>query len=151
MIKYIWITVAVIVAILALALKQAPKEEPIATESTDQTAAEEQAALPAVSESGNIKVSAPQPESLVSSPLLIKGQARAFESTFQIVLKDGNNKEVAKKTATYTSADPSQFGDYGELLLFDAPGTDQGTLEVFTNSAKDGTVQDLVTIPIKFK
>lgn len=153
MIKYIWITGAVIVFILALALKQAPKEAP-AVSANDVSSAEKStgtAGEPAVSESGNIKVQEPQANALVSSPLLVKGQARTFESTFQISLKDSSGKEVAKKTATYTAADPSQFGDYGELMLFDAPGTDTGTLEVFTNSAKDGAVQDLIKIPVRFK
>lgn len=152
MIKYIWITGAVIVFILALALKQAPKEAPV-TSTADSSSAENSATVgePTISESGNIKVQEPQANALVSSPLLIKGQARTFESTFQISLKDSSGKEVAKKTATYTAADPSQFGDYGELMLFDAPGTDTGTLEVFTNSAKDGSVQDLVKIPVRFK
>lgn len=152
MTKYIWITISVIVLVLILGLKQAPKEPPVVL---PDAPAENIPALesgePIVSESGNIKVTRPQPDSLASSPMLVKGQARVFESTFQMVLKDGDGKEVTKKTVTYTAEDPSQFGDFGELLLFDVPKTDTGTLEVFDNSAKDGAVQDLVTIPVKFK
>lgn len=152
MTKYIWITVGLIVLILILAFKQAPKEPPVVgSEAPTEDVATPIVGEPVVSQSGNIKVSQPQPDSLVSSPMLVKGQARAFEATFQMMLKDSDGKEIAKKTVTYTAEEPSQFGQYGELLLFDAPKTDTGTLEVFTYSAKDGSVQDLVTIPVKFK
>ena len=136
--------------ILILAWKQAPKEAPVAG---SENPAEEAPVVgePVVSQSGNIKVSQPQPESLISSPLLIKGQAKVFENTFQMVLKDADGKEVVKKTVTATAPDAGQFGDFDELLLFDNPKTDKGTLEVFDLSAKDGAVQDLVTIPVKFK
>ncbi len=150
--KYIWITGIFIVVILALAFKQAPKEPSYAPAAAGDSAdAVPAATQPVESQSGNIKVTQPRPESLAESPLLVKGQARAFEATFQILLKDADNKEIVKKTATYTAEDPGQFGDFGELLLFDTPKTDKGTLEVFTYSAKDGAVQDLVSIPVKFK
>ena len=152
MTKYIWITVGVIILVLGLALKQAPKEPPVvAPEAPAETAPAPEAGTPIVSESGNIKVTQPQPDSLVASPLLVKGQARVFESAFQIILKDSDGKEVVKKTVTAPAPDAGQFGDFGELLLFDPPKTDKGTLEVFDNSAKDGAVQDLVSIPVKFK
>ncbi|OGY92274.1 MAG: hypothetical protein A3H70_03470 [Candidatus Komeilibacteria bacterium RIFCSPLOWO2_02_FULL_48_11] len=152
MTKYIWITVCVITLILILGWKQAGKEPPVVLpEAPTEDVPVLEAGEPIVSESGNIKVTQPQPNSLVSSPMLVKGQARTFESTFQMVLKDGDGKEVTKKTVTYTAPDPSQFGDFGELLLFDTPKIDSGTLEVYSNSAKDGAVQDLVSIPVKFK
>jgi len=152
MTKYIWITIGVIALILVLGWKQAGKEPPVVIpEAPAEDVAAPVVGEPVVSESGNIKVTQPQPDSLAASPMLVKGQARVFESTFQLVLKDGDGKEVTKKTVTYTAEDPSQFGDFGELLLFDAPKTDTGTLEVFDNSAKDGSVIDLVTIPVKFK
>lgn len=152
MTKYIWITVGVIALVLILGWKQAGKEPPVVIpEAPAENIPAPESGEPVVSESGNIKVTQPQPDSLVSSPMLVKGQARVFESTFQMVLKDGDGKEVAKKTVTATAPAAGQFGDYGELLLFDAPKTDKGTLEVFDNSAKDGAVIDLVSIPVKFK
>ncbi len=150
MTKYIWITVGVIALVLILAFKQAPKE-PSFAEATEGEAATSEIGEPVVSQSGNIKVSQPQVDSLVSSPLLVKGEARVFENTFQMVLKDADGKEVVKKTATAAASDVGQFGAFGELLLFDQPKTDTGTLEVFDYSAKDGAVQDLVQIPVKFK
>ena len=136
--------------VLILAWKQAPKE-PSFAEATEGKATTTEAAEPVVSQSGNIKVSQPQSNSLVASPLLVKGQARTFEATFQMALKDADGKEVVKKTVTYGAPEGGEFGDFGELLLFDTPKTDKGTLEVFTFSAKDGAVQNLVSIPVKFK
>ena len=136
--------------VLILAWKQAPKEPPVpGTENAAEQAAA--TAEPVVSQSGNIKVSQPQSNSLVASPLLVKGQARTFEATFQMLLKDADGKEIVKKTVTYGAPEGGEFGDFGELLLFDTPKTDKGTLEVFTFSAKDGAVQNLVSIPVKFK
>lgn len=152
MTKYIWITVGLIALVLILAFKQAPKEPSFAPPGgASEGEASPETTEPIVSESSNIKVTEPRPDALVSSPLLVKGEARAFAATFQMMLKDADGKEIVKKTATYTAEEPSQFGQYGELLLFDTPKTDKGTLEVFTYSAKDGAVQDLVAIPVKFK
>lgn len=137
--------------VLILAYKQAPKEPPASAPATAGDAASSEVAKPIESQSGNIKVSQPQSDSLISSPLLVKGQARVFENTFQMVLKDADGKEVVKKTVTAAAPDAGQFGDFGELLIFDNPKTDKGTLEVFDLSAKDGSVIDLVKIPVKFK
>ena len=86
MTKYIWITVCVITLILILGWKQAGKEPPVVLpEAPTEDVPVLEAGEPIVSESGNIKVTQPQPNSLVSSPMLVKGQARTFESTFQMV------------------------------------------------------------------
>lgn len=162
MTKYIWITAIVIIFVLILAFKQAPREPAVSRPQSSQPGQEEGTVQdevapvleadgePLASESGNIKVDKPRAGTAVSSPLLVKGEARTFESTFQIRLKDSGGKIIKEKTATYQASDTGQFGAFGELLIFDKPETDTGTLEVFSLSAKDGTEIDKITIPLKF-
>ena len=155
MTKYIWITILVIAFVMILAFKQAPKEPYFASEGpkdgnpSDAIPSAEEGE-PIISESGNIKVTRPQPQAAAESPLLIKGEARVFENTFQIRLKDSNEAVLVEKTAMANAPDMGQFGPFGELLLFDKPNAGTGMVEIFSYSAKDGAVQDLVSIPVRF-
>jgi len=38
-----------------------------------------------------------------------------------------------------------------ELVAFAAPDTEEGTVEIWTTSAKDGTKQVLFSVPVKFQ
>lgn len=151
--KYIWITIAVIAAILILGLKQASKEPEVARPekpATETPIAEELAGEPIVSQSGNIKVTEPQPQIKVASPLLVKGQARVFENTIQLRLKDAAGNVITEKSGAYESANAGEFGSFGELLLFDKTNASEGTLEVYSISAKDGSEIDKVEVPVRF-
>ncbi|MEI6627265.1 MAG: Gmad2 immunoglobulin-like domain-containing protein [bacterium] len=102
--------------------------------------------------SQNIQVLYPQPGQILpaSAPLVIKGKARVFENNFNYSVKDGNGKELAGGYGTTNAKDIGLFG-YFELKIEDIqPMTATGSVEVFDYSMKDGSVQDLVVIPIKF-
>jgi hypothetical protein len=153
MTKYIWITVGVISLILILAYKQAPKE-PELERPLDEIASElpfEQEEGEAIlSESGNIKITRPQPDSNISSPVLVKGEARVFEGTIQLRLKNSEGTILTEKTATALTEEAGEFGSFGELLLFDEVDADSGELEVYSIDAQDGGEVNVVSIPIKF-
>ncbi len=151
MTKYIWITAGLIVLLLVLGFKQAPKEPPVERPAEAISEALPEAGEPTVSESGNITVTEPQQNAKVASPLLVKGEARTFEATFQMQLKDAGGKLLAEKTVTYAAEETSEFGSFGELLVFDNPETDSGTLSIFSHSPEDGSVQNLVEIPVAFE
>lgn len=146
--RYIWLTIGVIVLLLALGFKQAPNEPPVERPQDSGSAIE--AGEPIASESGNIKITEPRPDTKVASPLLVKGEARTFEATLQMQLKDADGTMLAEKIVTYAAEEVGEFGSFGELLLFDEPAVDSGTLSLFTESAEDGSVQDLLEIPIRF-
>ncbi len=151
--KYIWITIAVIIFILTLAWKQAPNEPEVARlpdQITEDIIPEIEEGEPTVSESGNIKVTRPQPDAKIVSPMLIKGEALLFEGTFQMRLKDASGAVIVEKFGTASAEEVGEFGTFGELLLFDEIAEQTGVLEVFSISAVDGSEQDLVSIPIKF-
>ncbi|MAG29080.1 hypothetical protein CL632_02975 [bacterium] len=154
--KYIWITIIVIIFILTLAWKQAPNEPPV--ERLPEQIADDilqdspviEEGEPVISESGNIKVTRPQPDNKVESPMLVKGEAKVFEGTFQMRLKDSDGSIIVEKFGTAKAEEVGEFGSFGELLLFDEVSTETGALELFSISAFDGSEQDLVSIPIKF-
>jgi len=153
MIKYIWITIGVISLILLLAYKQAPNEPDLERPIEDiasETIPTPEEGEPIISENGNIKVTRPQPESTITSPFLIKGEARVFEGTVQLRLKDSDGNIIVEKNGTASAEEVGEFGPFGELLLFDEVSSDSGILEVYWQSPEDGSEQDLVSIPIKF-
>jgi len=148
MTKYIWITISVIGLIILLAYKQAPSEPDL--ERPVEVIPELEEAQLIISESGNIKVTEPQPDSVIESPLLIKGEARVFEGTVQFRLKDSQGNIIAEKFGTAQSVEAGEFGEFGELLLFDNVESESGTLEIYSQSPEDGSEQDLILIPVKF-
>lgn len=156
MTKYIWITVILIAFILALAFKQAPNEPEIARpvpEADQEVIAEipqAEAGEPIISESGNIKITRPQPDAVVASPLLVKGSAKLAGASVELRLKDSSGNIIAEKRATVAEASEDGFGSFGELLVFDAVPEGAGALEVFSKGVFGGSEQDLVSIPIKF-
>lgn len=153
MTKYIWITISVIALIIILAWKQAPNEadleRPIEDIISDVMPTPEEGE-PIVSDNGNIKITRPQPDSIVTSPMLIKGEARVFEGTVQFRLKDAEGNIIAEKFSTAQAEEAGEFGAFGELLLFDEVSAETGTLDVYWQSPENGSEQDLISIPIKF-
>ncbi len=103
------------------------------------------------SASGNISVSTPKPNTVVSSPLIVEGLERTFEQNVVVRLKDAGDRELAKVAVTGTAPDAGIHGPYRAELTFETPATKTGTLEVFQGSPKDGSEIDKVTIPVRFE
>lgn len=98
-----------------------------------------------------IKVTSPTDYAEVTSPLRVTGRARVFEAVVQIRLKDAQGQELAKKTAQARYGAP-EWGDFSAELSFTPPATAQeGRLEVFSLSPRDGSEINLVTVPVKLK
>jgi len=96
-------------------------------------------------------VTQPQPNDVVSSPVTVRGRARVFEAALsgRVVTDTGRELGIAH---FMTSAGAPEFGDYDARISFTRPaGVSSGFVEVFTYSAKDGSVQDLVRIPVRFR
>lgn len=106
--------------------------------------------VPVRVESENIYVSSPAPDTKISNPFLVSGSARVFENIVNIRLKDGDNSVLAESFATAQSADVGLFGNFELNLTYKQPRFATGTLEVYWQSAKDGSDQDLVSIPVEF-
>lgn len=99
----------------------------------------------------DIYLDTPWPGDMVSGSFRIAGSAQgAFENTIVAQLKTDAGEVLFQEPIIYNAA------EIGELGYFDVPVTfttvsESGTLEVYHTSAKDGSIVDLVSIPLKFK
>ncbi len=65
-----------------------------------------------------------------------------------LAIRDAQGRILAQGT-TLASVGAPQWGVFAADLSFEPPVSQQaGTVEVFTRSPRDGTVQDLVVIPV---
>jgi len=101
-------------------------------------------------ENENIALFEPAPETSVSNPFTVKGAARVFENVVSIRLRDGDESVLAETFATAQSADIGLFGNFEVNLSYPQPRFSMGTLEVYQESARDGSEQDKISIPVEF-
>ncbi|MHB0916082.1 MAG: Gmad2 immunoglobulin-like domain-containing protein [Thermoleophilia bacterium] len=106
--------------------------------------------LPPVVQSENIKVYAPAQGAQVTSPLVISGEARVFEGTVNFRILDDTGSVIAEGFTTAASEEMGEFGPYAISADFTPPATAFGKLEVFNYSARDGSVENLVTVIVRF-
>ena len=104
---------------------------------------------PPWSDSGNILVENPWPGDEIGNPVTVPGQALAFEGTVGIRIKDANSTILANTSAQ--AANGTELSTFSKSVSYTASTTATGTVEVFSISAKDGSEQDKVVIPVKFK
>lgn len=97
----------------------------------------------------NIVVDQPLSGDTVSSPLHLSGQARVFENTVNYKLVDDEGGLITEGYVTANAPDIGQFGSFSQDILFVTTAR-TGTLQVFQYSAKDGSMDDLVEIPLNF-
>jgi murein DD-endopeptidase MepM/ murein hydrolase activator NlpD len=104
-----------------------------------------------LSTSGNIVVWSPFPGTRVFPNQRIEGQARAFEANVLHQLRDTNGTIVSKERFTTANIGVPEYGRFTSNLPFDrTPISNTGELWVYTRSAKDGSIQDLVKTTIYF-
>ena len=99
---------------------------------------------------GNINVSSPAEHDVISSPVMITGEARVFENAFNYRVKDMDGTVLAEGHATALSPDMGLFGPFSVETEFDEPTGTSGTIEVFNFSAKDGSEESMVIVPVEF-
>lgn len=95
----------------------------------------------------NIVIESPASGDVVTSPITVTGQARAFENTIDWRILDGETV-VESGFITFTSEDVGEFGAFEEHIFLPVIDGDEFTLEFFTLSARDGSVQDLVELEL---
>ncbi len=103
---------------------------------------------PPWSESRNILIFTPWVGDSIQSPVTISGEAIAFEGTVSIRVKDKSNHILAQTTTQTASG--SERSAFKISVEFGKPATKNGTVEVYTVSAKDGGEQDLVSVSVVF-
>ena len=101
--------------------------------------------------SENIIVENPKENTKISSPVIISGQAKVYEGTVYINIKDKNGSILASTFTTASMKDTNQFGPFSKSIDFKFKSGENGIIEVFSVSQKDGSTADITTVPIKFK
>ncbi|MEK7516680.1 MAG: Gmad2 immunoglobulin-like domain-containing protein [Patescibacteria group bacterium] len=99
----------------------------------------------------NIRVSAPTEGESVPNPLVVRGEARTFESHVALRVLDAEGNVLLQTFTIATASDTGRFGPFESVIYYPVPATPNGTVEVFWNSPKDGAVLDLVRIPVTFE
>ena len=101
--------------------------------------------------SRNIVVWAPFPGTRVVTGQKLEGQGRAFEANVLHSLRDSNNVIVSNERFTTADIGAPAYGNFVSTLPFDRnPTSNTGELWVYTRSAKDGSIQDLVRTTLYF-
>ncbi|MEK9156779.1 MAG: Gmad2 immunoglobulin-like domain-containing protein [Patescibacteria group bacterium] len=98
----------------------------------------------------NIIVAEPVAGGVIGFPLTIVGQARVFEAVFHYRVTDDARVVLAEGHAMADAPDTGEFGSFTVLVNYDEPTVPGGVVEVFSYSAKDGSEQDMVRIPVVF-
>lgn len=97
----------------------------------------------------NLVVTSPTEGSTVTSPLVVFGFGRVFEQTFNWRIKDETGNTVKQGIAMTNAPDMGRFGPFRFEVFLPALISTNFTLEVFDYSARDGAVEDLVSISLK--
>lgn len=125
----------------------ASSAEPVTNTTPNSTAP---ATSPSATGTVNITVSSPKSGETVGRPFTVRGTARTFEQSVSFRLKQADGKVLVEDFTTATAPDLGMFGPYEKTLNYPRPTQQNGILEVFENSAKDGSEINKVTVPVKF-
>jgi len=98
----------------------------------------------------NIEVLNPIPNQQLTSPFNVEGRARVFENQINVRVKGKDNKTLIQESAIVKSPEAGQWGDFSLTISYDFTLTKEGSVEVYSVSAKDGSEQNLVSVPVKF-
>ena len=99
----------------------------------------------------NIRVTSPKPNETVTSPFVVVGEARVFENIVNVRVTNAAGEAFINETAYAKAPDVGQFGPFSINLSYKFKNTKEGFVEVYSKSAKDGSDEDLVRIPVKFE
>jgi Immunoglobulin-like domain of bacterial spore germination len=121
---------------------------PTPTATTEPTATSEPTRSPVDhGPPGPIEVTEPARGATVTSPVTISGTADVFEATVSIRILDATNNVLAETFTTATCGTGCR-GDYTIDVPFSVNTPQQGVIQVFEVSAKDGSMINTVRIPV---
>jgi hypothetical protein len=103
------------------------------------------------SSDGEILVTKPCMKETLGSKFQIQGTARVFEATFQVSIVSSRGIILYTNTFMTTGGDIGQKNPFNETITWNSPGVGTGTVNVYELSARDGSTQHLVSIPVKFQ
>jgi len=103
---------------------------------------------PLLSARGGILVKEPLANTHVRSPLIISGEASVFEAALVWQVTDTAGRVLASDFTTATAGAPGK-GTFSITATYKDPPSDIiGFVEVFTRSPRDGTIDEIVRVPL---
>ena len=122
-------------------------------EGTDETGEESPGINPCINKSndGEIEVTKPCTNDSLGSSFQITGKARVFEATFQVNIISKTGQLLYQGTYMTRGGDIGLLNPFNETVNWSSPGSGSGTINFYELSAKDGSVEHLVSIPVKFE
>jgi len=100
---------------------------------------------------GMITIESPSPIDEVLSPFEVKGTANVFEGSFVIKLKLCDGRTIVD-TFSQASGEIGENNPYSTSVFFDSQYRDlEAYIEAYSLSAKDGSMENLIQIPIRLK
>jgi len=125
-----------------------PTPTPTATTTATARPTASAAATPITSTKGGITVSAPLANTRITTPVTISGDASVFEAALQWRIVDGGGKVLSSGSTTASQGAPGR-GTFSVNASYPPPSADTlGAIEVYDTSPKDGTVDELVRVPV---
>jgi hypothetical protein len=163
-IKYIIIFMALAV-VLSLSfysctlLAPVSKEPVVEEKEEDEVVSEEKESVVNITEDEeekDIKVESPQPDQVISSPLIIKGEAIGtwfFEADFPVILEDGDGNIIVEHYAQALSDWMTEdFVPFEAVIEFEKPSTETGSLILEKNNPSGlPENEDSIMIPVRFE
>lgn len=102
--------------------------------------------------SQNILVLRPLPGEVIQEGSFMQGMARAFEGNVLYSIADSQGNIVFNEKSIMALAGGPEYAEFSTNLQFDIePSTPTGELSVYTRSANDGSIQDLVRVKVRFE
>lgn len=95
-------------------------------------------------------VISPLPGETIASPVAIRGKAMVFEAALSGRIKDHSGKVLAEGFTMATKGAPGR-GDFELNFTFQVTGSEEGIIEIYTTSPKDGSEIIEATVPVKLK
>ena len=94
-----------------------------------------------------ILVTSPRPGQSYSRQIKFEGDANVFEANVSLKIVDENGKMLGEGFVTATCGTGCR-GTFSKTLTFEVNEPTEGFAEAYESSAKDGSVQNLVRVPV---
>ena len=97
---------------------------------------------------GGITVRVPLANARITSPVTVSGDASVFEAALQWRVVDAGGRVFAEGSTTASAGAPGR-GSFNVSATFSPPAADTiGSIEVYDRSPKDGTIDEMVRVPV---
>lgn len=98
----------------------------------------------------NIRLLAPTANERVGNPIIIEGSARVFESAVRYRIRDVFGNILTEGNALAQASDVGRFGPFTVRANVNSPLPTSAMVELFNDSAQDGSVQNLAQAGVTF-